>query len=645
MCLGALWGEHSLKVARSAHAVQRLPQRTRLLHDCFTIAFSAPARLVQGGRGARAQHLACDRLLNRLHALPHFAMRSSARCVGLLGLVRCAVVLITALWILRVPSRGGSWHWHVAWPQPVTLGTPVAQAIPAAPASGHGHRRVPQGPAPGPPRRLWAPGSHLPARAPAGAASLPPAYGVGALPPLLLLVISGAAATAWAVAQRRRRLFAPMNWDHTHDSGPSQRPELPIASESPDPFARAAAVSRRAALGSPAAAAGLAHWGGGGYAAEALGPPEVTPEPYFMQPGPYATARVQVPERACAAATGTCGLRGYVAYPLTPASGGAGDRPCAALGPAPVVVISPGFTVKFDQYASYADHLASHGYVAVTYSTSETQTRPLTDVRQARLLQALLDDLPGLCPTVSCDSDAVMVVGHSRGGKVAVLAAAVDPRIRALVLLDPVDTTAFAPLAPGFPSAVAALAAASGHSTAPGALEVRFSHSPPPVVVVGGGRSRDCVPAEANYSRFFDAAPAPALEVVLPEAGHLQFLDYQSFAQESACAKGRLSNAAVCRVARGITVACAGALLRGQCGHPSLECDTTPRSLSRSPSPSINTSTSTSTTQTDSHNPRTSPSFVLDPAAVGSIAQDLQQASAEASLGPGVQLRIRSKVQ
>ena len=30
MCLGALRGEHSLKVARSARAVQRLPQSTRL---------------------------------------------------------------------------------------------------------------------------------------------------------------------------------------------------------------------------------------------------------------------------------------------------------------------------------------------------------------------------------------------------------------------------------------------------------------------------------------------------------------------------------------------------------------------------------------------------------------------------------------
>ncbi len=49
------------------------------------------------------------------------------------------------------------------------------------------------------------------------------------------------------------------------------------------------------------------------------------------------------------------------------------------------------------------------------------------------------------------------LVGHSRGGKLSVLAAARDPRITACCLLDPVDNTKYAPLGPEFPSAVAAL--------------------------------------------------------------------------------------------------------------------------------------------------------------------------------------------
>lgn len=44
-----------------------------------------------------------------------------------------------------------------------------------------------------------------------------------------------------------------------------------------------------------------------------------------------------------------------------------------------------------------------------------------------------------------------------QGGKLSVLAAAVDPRVVALCLLDPVDNTVWAPLGPGYPSAVQAL--------------------------------------------------------------------------------------------------------------------------------------------------------------------------------------------
>ena len=39
----------------------------------------------------------------------------------------------------------------------------------------------------------------------------------------------------------------------------------------------------------------------------------------------------------------------------------------------------------------------------------------------------------------------------------SVLAAGLDPRVSALCLIDPVDNTAWAPLGPGFPSAVQAL--------------------------------------------------------------------------------------------------------------------------------------------------------------------------------------------
>ena len=44
-----------------------------------------------------------------------------------------------------------------------------------------------------------------------------------------------------------------------------------------------------------------------------------------------------------------------------------------------------------------------------------------------------------------------------QGGKLSVLTAAVDPRVVALCLLDPVDNTVYAPLGPGYPSGIDAL--------------------------------------------------------------------------------------------------------------------------------------------------------------------------------------------
>lgn len=51
----------------------------------------------------------------------------------------------------------------------------------------------------------------------------------------------------------------------------------------------------------------------------------------------------------------------------------------------------------------------------------------------------------------------IQCTGHSRGGKVSVLTAALDDRVTALCLLDPVDNTKYAPLSAEFPSAVEAL--------------------------------------------------------------------------------------------------------------------------------------------------------------------------------------------
>ena len=70
-----------------------------------------------------------------------------------------------------------------------------------------------------------------------------------------------------------------------------------------------------------------------------------------------------------------------------------------------------------------------------------------------------------------------------QGAKISTLTAAVDDRVKALCLWDPVDVTVYAPQSAEYPSAVAAL---------------RNVQSNLPVAIVGGGKT-DCVPKDSNY--------------------------------------------------------------------------------------------------------------------------------------------------
>jgi pimeloyl-ACP methyl ester carboxylesterase len=179
--------------------------------------------------------------------------------------------------------------------------------------------------------------------------------------------------------------------------------------------------------------------------------------------------------------------------------------------PYPLAVFTSGFLLAGAQYASYAERLTSWGYCCITYDLTQQALDPLTDVVCVALLRDLLDWARTSAPLGAlCDTHAVLLAGHSRGAKVSALAAAQDDRVRALFLIDPVDNTPYAPLGPGFPSAAAALAAP------------RPGRAPLPVAVVGSELGADCAPEGANYSRFYDAAQAPALEAVVRGAGHLQ---------------------------------------------------------------------------------------------------------------------------
>lgn len=108
-----------------------------------------------------------------------------------------------------------------------------------------------------------------------------------------------------------------------------------------------------------------------------------------------------------------------------------------------------------------------------------------------------------------------------QGAKVSVLAAGLDPRVSALCLIDPVDNTAWAPLGPGFPSAVQALREFGSKkvsilgsaeqvlvdacsllgtgSSPPSTLQAVANPQIVPLAVVGSSLGGDCAPKNANY--------------------------------------------------------------------------------------------------------------------------------------------------
>uniref|UniRef100_A0A383WQ75 Chlorophyllase n=1 Tax=Tetradesmus obliquus TaxID=3088 RepID=A0A383WQ75_TETOB len=225
--------------------------------------------------------------------------------------------------------------------------------------------------------------------------------------------------------------------------------------------------------------------------------------------------------------------------------------------PYPLAIFSGGFTVNSAAYRSTAARLASWGYTVVRYNTRDALPDVLDDVTCVRLQRELID-WAATHPLLRrlADTRRVYAAGHSRGAKLAALTAAADPRVAALCLIDPVDVTVYAPLSDRFPSAAAALTAV--------AQSGRFL----PVAVVGSGLAGDCAPRFNNYSAFFTAAPSAAWEVLLPAAGHFQYLDSTTALQRAVCGGGAdgPDDAAVRAVSQAALVAWGEAMVKAPGG-------------------------------------------------------------------------------
>lgn len=180
-------------------------------------------------------------------------------------------------------------------------------------------------------------------------------------------------------------------------------------------------------------------------------------------------------------------------------------------GPFPVVVISPGFTLDRKLFQSYGERLASYGIIAVLQKSNSEFNH--TQYRDETV--ALLDWL--VSPTGRgaerlmgrVDKSRIGLAGHSLGGKISLLVAERDTRVKALFLIDPVDA--------GMPQARTDL----GRIKLPGGV---------PLLYVGETISKmggfmPCTPADSNYEVLYDRSPAPAVAITVKEAAHNDFVD------------------------------------------------------------------------------------------------------------------------
>jgi acetyl esterase/lipase len=225
---------------------------------------------------------------------------------------------------------------------------------------------------------------------------------------------------------------------------------------------------------------------------------------------------------------------------------------------APLVLFKHGFQLATADYATTLDRIASHGYVVVGVDTPASLVGGPSQVEERDGVIAALDwSLSSSAPFAAhLDGAHVASLGHSRGGKIAVMVAAKDARVGAMLGFDPVNGCG--------PNE-------SYSATCPDVTTASFA---PALAIPAGymGETADaqgamaCAPSAENYATLYAAsAKAPwAAEWTFAGAAHMTFTDDGGGFYGSFCAKASGNEATLRDEIRTVAVAFLDRHLRGE---------------------------------------------------------------------------------
>ncbi len=185
----------------------------------------------------------------------------------------------------------------------------------------------------------------------------------------------------------------------------------------------------------------------------------------------------------------------------------------------PLVLFTHGFLLSPDGYFTYAQRLASYGFAVVMPQMPGTLTSPKTHKQQAAYLKAILDWALGAGSATGgvlegkVDATRVGVSGHSMGGKLSMLLASSDARVKAAFLVDPVDS--------GPPTGGDAADYPSVTPELMPQVAIPFVALGETINSAGGS----CAPGDNNYEQYYAYAQSPALKITMTSANHMSFLD------------------------------------------------------------------------------------------------------------------------